>query len=91
MEKHGYEWPWDVSRTEGDRIILSEASAGPGDDPFATFNEWRSEADREGYASFSSSRSGSRTSLTSSAQLNALRKPRARRARRRGPNIRTRG
>jgi antitoxin PrlF len=35
---------------EGDRVILSKASREPIDDPFATFSEWSSEADRVGYA-----------------------------------------
>jgi antitoxin PrlF len=35
---------------EGDRVVLSKASRGPSDDPFATFSEWSSEADRVGYA-----------------------------------------
>ena len=34
---------------DGDRVILSKAAA-LGDDPFATFGEWSSVADREGYA-----------------------------------------
>lgn len=33
---------------EGDRVILTKA-ATRADDPFATFNEWSSEADRIGY------------------------------------------
>jgi antitoxin PrlF len=36
---------------EGDRVILTRAPSGEGDDPFATFSEWESEADRTGYAS----------------------------------------
>jgi antitoxin PrlF len=35
---------------DGDRVILSKASREPVDDPFATFSEWLSEADRVGYA-----------------------------------------
>jgi antitoxin PrlF len=35
---------------EGDRVILTKASAAPADDPFATFSEWASDNDREAYA-----------------------------------------
>jgi antitoxin PrlF len=35
---------------EGDRVVLSKAAKEPVDNPFATFNEWSSEADRVGYA-----------------------------------------
>lgn len=35
---------------DGERVILTKASKQPADDPFATFGEWSSEADREGYA-----------------------------------------
>lgn len=35
---------------EGDRAILSKASPTALDDPFVTFSEWNSEADRKGYA-----------------------------------------
>jgi antitoxin PrlF len=35
---------------EGERVILTRASPVPVDDPFATFTEWDSEADRAGYA-----------------------------------------
>jgi antitoxin PrlF len=34
---------------EGDRVILTKASTAPADDPFATFSEWNSDADRDGY------------------------------------------
>ena len=34
---------------EGDRVVLTKASREPADDPFATFGEWSSEADRRGY------------------------------------------
>jgi antitoxin PrlF len=38
---------------EGDRAVLTKAALAPGvEDPFATFSEWNSEADREGYADF---------------------------------------
>jgi antitoxin PrlF len=38
---------------EGDRVVISKARAESGvDDPFATFHEWASEADRKGYADF---------------------------------------
>jgi len=35
---------------DGDRVVLSKASRELVDDPFATFSEWASEADRVGYA-----------------------------------------
>jgi antitoxin PrlF len=35
---------------DGERVILTKAAKTPADDPFATFGEWSSEADREGYA-----------------------------------------
>jgi antitoxin PrlF len=35
---------------EGERVILTKSTRTPADDPFATFSEWSSEADREGYA-----------------------------------------
>lgn len=34
---------------DGDRVILTKSSAAPADDPFATFVEWDSEADRRAY------------------------------------------
>lgn len=34
---------------EGDRVILTKASTRAIDDPFATFTEWDSEADRRAY------------------------------------------
>jgi antitoxin PrlF len=41
----------EVSYTiEGDRVILTKAEKPIADDPFATFGEWSSEADRTGYA-----------------------------------------
>jgi antitoxin PrlF len=39
-----------VYAIEGDRVILTKADRPPVDDPFATFSEWSSESDREGYA-----------------------------------------
>ena len=36
---------------ENGRVILSMSAPVPTDDPFATFSEWDSEADRRGYAS----------------------------------------
>jgi antitoxin PrlF len=36
-------------RIEGDRVILTKATREPADDPFATFHEWSSEADRRAY------------------------------------------
>ena len=35
---------------DGDRVILSKADRAPADDPFATFGEWSSDADRRGCA-----------------------------------------
>ena len=45
--KEGDELAYEI---EGDRVILTRASAGSIDDPFATFAEWDSEADRMAYA-----------------------------------------
>ena len=36
---------------DGDRVVLTKARpSGFAEDPFATFSEWDSDADREGYA-----------------------------------------
>jgi antitoxin PrlF len=35
---------------DGDRVIMTKAKAQPADDPFGTFDEWASEADRRAYA-----------------------------------------
>jgi antitoxin PrlF len=35
---------------EGERVILTKSTKAPADDPFATFSEWSSEADKQGYA-----------------------------------------
>ena len=35
---------------EAGRVILTRAAGAPADDPFRTFAEWDSEADRKGYA-----------------------------------------
>ncbi|HEY5798350.1 MAG TPA: type II toxin-antitoxin system PrlF family antitoxin [Bosea sp. (in: a-proteobacteria)] len=35
---------------EGDRVVITKASPASADDPFATFEEWDSEADRKAYA-----------------------------------------
>jgi antitoxin PrlF len=35
---------------DGNRVVLTKATRSPADDPFATFGEWSSEADRKGYA-----------------------------------------
>ena len=37
-------------RIEGDHVILTKADRSAADDPFATFGEWSSEADRLAYA-----------------------------------------
>lgn len=34
----------------GDKVVLTKAGKGAGDDPFRTFNEWNSAADRKAYA-----------------------------------------
>jgi antitoxin PrlF len=34
---------------DGRRVILSKAPATPAEDPFATFNEWASDNDRQAY------------------------------------------
>ncbi|HWK47460.1 MAG TPA: AbrB/MazE/SpoVT family DNA-binding domain-containing protein [Stellaceae bacterium] len=39
-----------VFAIEGDRVVLTKAKPAPSDDPFATFGEWDSEADRRAYA-----------------------------------------
>lgn len=36
--------------TEGERVVLTKVSANVADDPFAAFDEWGTEADREAYA-----------------------------------------
>jgi len=38
-----------VYTVEGDRVILTKGGRGPVDDPFAAFDEWSSEADRQAY------------------------------------------
>lgn len=38
-------------RIEGNQVILSKARRNSVDDPFATFNEWSSEADERAYSS----------------------------------------
>ena len=35
---------------DGERVVLTKSARTPAEDPFATFSEWSSEADREGYA-----------------------------------------
>jgi antitoxin PrlF len=38
---------------DGDRVVLTRARPAQGvEDPFATFTEWASDADRDGYADF---------------------------------------
>jgi len=42
-----------VYQIEGDRAVLTKARApSVAEDPFATFSEWDSDADRKGYAGF---------------------------------------
>ncbi len=38
-----------VYSVEGDRVVLTKGDRRPGDDPFATFDEWSSEADQRAY------------------------------------------
>lgn len=35
---------------DGDRVVLKRAHRPATDDPFATFDEWNSDADRKAYA-----------------------------------------
>lgn len=35
---------------EADRVLLTKVEKTGADDPFGTFSEWSTEADREGYA-----------------------------------------
>ena len=42
-----------VYEIDGDRVILTKANAAGIHDPFRTFVEWDSEADRRAYASLS--------------------------------------
>jgi len=37
-------------RIDGGQVVLTKASEIRGDDPFNTFEEWDSQADREAYA-----------------------------------------
>jgi antitoxin PrlF len=39
-----------VYQIQEERVVLSKASASPADDPFATFSEWSSAADRDAYS-----------------------------------------
>jgi antitoxin PrlF len=45
--KEGDEIAYQV---EGNMAVLTKASDGPVDNPFVTFDEWGSEADRKAYA-----------------------------------------
>jgi antitoxin PrlF len=38
-----------VYQIEGKQVILTKAQGGSAEDPFTTFSEWDSDADREGY------------------------------------------
>ncbi len=38
---------------EGSRVVLTKVEAAPLDDPFRTFTEWDSDADRRAYADLS--------------------------------------
>lgn len=44
--KEGDELVYEI---DGDRVILTKAGGVPAEDPFATFSEWDSEADRKAY------------------------------------------
>ncbi|MHB8446416.1 MAG: AbrB/MazE/SpoVT family DNA-binding domain-containing protein [Rudaea sp.] len=37
-------------KIDGDHVVLTKAKVPPTDDPFRTFDEWNSEADRRAYA-----------------------------------------
>lgn len=39
-----------VYTIDGERAILTKADREPAEDPFATFDEWSSDADRQAYA-----------------------------------------
>jgi antitoxin PrlF len=39
-----------VYRIEGERVLMTKAARPETDDPFRTFSEWNSEADRKSYA-----------------------------------------
>ena len=39
-----------VYAIDGERVIVTKAAKTSADDPFVTFSEWSSEADRQGYA-----------------------------------------
>jgi len=39
-----------IYEIEGDTVLLKKARKPAGDDPFATFEEWDSEADHKAYA-----------------------------------------
>jgi antitoxin PrlF len=45
--KEGDEIAYEIKENT---VILTKASAGPADNPFVTFDEWDSEADRKAYA-----------------------------------------
>ena len=38
-------------RINGDVVVLTKAARAAADDPFGTFDEWSSEADRQAYGS----------------------------------------
>jgi antitoxin PrlF len=39
-----------IYHIEGGHVVLAKAGTATADDPFATFAEWASDADRDGYA-----------------------------------------
>ncbi|WP_191062021.1 AbrB/MazE/SpoVT family DNA-binding domain-containing protein [Geminicoccus harenae] len=41
-----------VYEIEADRVIITKPRRQPVEDPFATFDEWESQADQEAYAGF---------------------------------------
>lgn len=47
--KRGDEIAYEI---DGDRVILRKADAEVEEDPFAVFDEWNSDSDRQGYADF---------------------------------------
>ena len=45
--KEGDELAYEIV---GDHVVLRKADSGPVDNPFQTFHEWDSDADRKAYA-----------------------------------------
>ncbi len=45
--KEGDEIAYEI---KGNQVVLTKVSAGPADNPFVTFDEWKGEADQKAYA-----------------------------------------